>query len=642
MDISIIVPSYNRKERLWRCLDSIFSQDFPKDKYEVIVIDDGSCDGSPELLEELTREHSNLRYFSQPRKGPAAARNFGMRQVQADIIGFTDNDCILAKDWARRMVEAHRACETASAIGGLTKVESSNIKAVVSQFLSDGAIHVDINGKKEVVFFPTCNVSLKKGFIKNEEFNESFSLPAGEDLDFFWRLFKKGHKYIYIEDIEVFHDCHSNFKSFLKQAYSYGRGNYLVQHLHRDQPLLKELNTDNNFSFVLATLVNFIKIPRFSYLLGLRLMHAKNNLNLVEKLKVYFYFALHKAVYLSGNIAEYRSLKKAVAYPGVGTLKDGADTSARPEYIILDITHKCNLKCNICEIRSDQSREELTTDEVKDLIRQAREWEVKEFVLSGGEALLRHDILEILDFVKENEYHVGVLTNGIALDEFFMQKLSPYLISGTLSLSISLDALTADIHDEIRGAKGSFDKTLHSLRMLSELKKAHPDISFNTISIILNENLEELFPLANFLKSLNLNSIQFQPLLANNLVMKERSDRVKYWIPEKRFPVLDRTIGQLIEFKRKNPNLVRNSENNLHLMKQYFRGTLPAGIIKCSYAARTMLITTNGDATTCFDCYGNVKEKSLQTIYTSQKADTARQRARNCKAPCLLPCFCDL
>jgi MoaA/NifB/PqqE/SkfB family radical SAM enzyme len=434
---------------------------------------------------------------------------------------------------------------------------------------------------------------------------------------------------IYRQDIEIFHDCHSDFNSFLKQAYNYGRGNYLVQYLHQDQPLLKELKTQSPVSFILATIVNFLKIPRFCYFVGRSLSHSKKDLTFYEKFRVYVYFALHKAAYIAGNIAEF---KRAAQITG------GAGA---PEFIIFDITHQCNLRCAICEIRNDDSKKELKTYEVKGLILQAKEWGVKEFVLSGGEALLRPDIFEIINFVSGKNYHLGILTNGILLDDSFIRKLSPYLINGALSLSISLDALTPRIHDEIRGTEGSFDRTLAGLKILSELKKSHDKVNFNTISIILNANLEELASLADFLKSLDLNSIQFQPLLANNLVMKERSNRARYWIPKERFPVLDKTIDQLIDFKQKNPHLLRNSENNLRLIKQYFRGALASDQISCSYASKTMLITTNGDVTTCFDCYGNIRKASLRSIHTSGEANRARQRVRACQNPCLLPCFCD-
>lgn len=641
MDISIIIPTYNRKDRLKQCLESIFKQDYPQEKIEIIVIDDGSSDGTAQMLDELLKEQPNFRYFFQMHKGPAAARNLGIKQAKGEIIGFTDNDCVLKRNWVKEMISAHRLEDGIIAIGGLTKINPHNIKTAVSQFLSDGAIKTNINGKADVIFFPTCNVSFKKDCLNGEEFNELFPLPAGEDLDFFWRLFKNGNRFVYRQDIEIFHDRHPSFKSFLRQAYMYGRGNYLVQHIHKDHPLLKEIKTQNKISFLFGLIVNFIKIPRFSCIQGKRLINSWSHFTLYEKIKIYLYFALHKIMYLTGNVAEHiRIIKinKAISERISGGAKE---TTNKPEFIILDITHRCNLECNICEIRNDKPIKELATDEVKDLIQQSIEWVVKEFVLSGGEPFVRDDIFEILDFVKGENYRIGILTNGILLTEEFIKKLLPYLVFNTLSLSISLDALTPEIHDDIRGCKGCFEKTFNGLKLLSEFKKQYPNINFNTISIILNENLEELLLLVNLLKSLNVNSIQFQPLLANNLIMKERSNRVKYWVPPERLPLLDRVIDSLVEFKRQNFVLVRNSVNNLYLVKKYFRNLLSPDDIKCLYGTKTMLIANNGDVTTCFDCYGNIRKNTLRIIYGSEKAKQARGRVKVCKSPCLLPCFID-
>ncbi len=629
MDISVVIPTYNRKLKLKACLDSLFAQNYAKENFEIIVIDDDSNDGTKDMLNALIKINQNLRYFIQSHKGPAAARNLGIKHAYAEIIGFTDSDCFLDKDWVKNMLQAHSLEKHIAAIGGVTEVDSHNIKALVSQFLSDGAIETQINGKSETIFFPTCNVSFKRNYLVGG-FNELFPLPAGEDLDFFWRLFKKNARFSYKKDIKVFHDCHTDLRSFLKQAYMYGRGNYLVQYMHQDHPLLKEIKTKNNGMFLLGLLINMIKIPRFSWLLGRRLIQRHGDLSFYEKAQVYIYFALHKVNYLIGNTFEHLRAKKMLNH-----------SSPKPELIILDISHRCNLQCNICEIRKDKPIREYTLGEVSSILNQAIDWQVKEFALSGGEPLMRQDLFEILDFVRKRNYHIGILTNGVLLSDDFIAKLLPYLTSGCLSLSISLDALTPQVHDEIRGVKGSFEKTAGAFKKLSELKKHYPGINFNSISIILNENLEELPELAVFFKSLNINSIQFQPLLSNNLIMKERKDGVKYWIPPDRFSVLDRTIDGLIEFKINNPPLVRNSESNLELMKKYFRGELNQQDVQCQYATKTMLIANNGKVTTCFDSYGDVRQNGLREIYASKDCQQARGRVNECKHPCLLPCFCD-
>lgn len=638
MDLSIVIPTYNRKLKLRQCLDSLFAQTYPKDLFEIIVIDDGSSDGTRDMLEGLSKINPNLKYFIQQHKGPAAARNLGIKYASAEIIGFTDSDCLLNKDWVRQMLQGHREEKETAAIGGSTEVARGNIMAKVSQFLSDGAMATEIKGRQETIFFPTCNVSFKRPYLL-AGFNELFPLPAGEDLDLFWRLFKKGGRFSYRQDIKIFHDCHTDISSFLKQAYMYGRGNYLVQRMHKDHPLLKEIKTRNNAYFFIGSFINFLKTPRFSYLLCRSLVRSLGRVTLYEKFQILVYFTLHKINYLIGNMVEHLRMEK-ILKSGTGRDNPGGPP-AKPEFIILDLTHRCNLKCNICEIRKEPLLPEYTLDEVKRLIDEAVDWGVREFVLSGGEPLIREDIFEILDFVKEKNYHIGVLTNGIILEEGFIDRLLPYLIAGSLSLSISLDALSPGIHDEIRGVKGSFEKTSSALKILSRLKKTHPGINFNTISIILNENLEELPGLAVFLRSLNVNSLQFQALLPNNLVMKERKTGSKYWIAKERLAALDATIDKLIEFKRDNYLLVRNSENNLRLMKKYFRGDLSRGDVKCLYASRTVLIANNGDVTTCFESYGNIRKDPLRRIYESERSAQARKRVRECKNPCLLPCFCD-
>lgn len=639
MDISVVVPTHNRKDKLMQCLQSLFQQNYPPESFEIIVIDDGSIDGTAKMLQEIASKHLNLRYFRQSRKGPAAARNFGMAEARSELVAFTDNDCIAGADWLKNMVYAHKSERTVLAIGGLTRVNTHNTGALVSQFLSDGAIQVSSRDKTDLIFFPTCNVSVKKILLGEEGFNELFPFPAGEDAEFFWRLFKQGNMFSYRQEIEIFHNCHSTFRSFLRQAYMYGRGNYLVQYIHGDHPLFREIKTKNSIVFILSSLINLLKIPRFSYLLGKCLISKYGYFNPYQRIKIYIYFTLHKIMYILGNMAEHL---RVIKIKENASNKAGGDREqVKPEFIILDVTHRCNLRCNICEIRKDGPVQEFSNGEIKGLISQAIEWGVKEFVLSGGEAFIREDIFELLDFVKENKYHVGILTNGILLNATFISKLLPYLTSGSLSLSISLDALNPQIHDGIRGVPGCFEATFKGLKLLAEYKRQHPNINFNVISIVLNDNLEELLGLASTLNSLNINSIQFQPLLANNLIMQDRKEGVKYWVPKERLDILDKVVDALSEFKRKNPALVLNSEENLQLIKKYFRGSLTPQDIRCNYAMKTMLIANNGHATTCFDSYGDTRGMSLREIFLSPAAEKARQRVKGCLRPCLLPCFTD-
>lgn len=631
MDISIIIPNYNRKDSLRQCLESFFNQDYPQENFEIIVVDDGSSDGTEQMLKELSKERPNLRYFSQSHKGPAAARNLGIKYAKADIIGFTDNDCILKSDWIRKMVSAHRLEDGVMATGGLTRVNPYNIKAVVSQSLSDGAIKTTINGKSEIIFFPTCNVSFKKNYLNGEEFNELFPLPAGEDLEFSWRLYKKGNRFLHRQDIEIFHNCHPNFKSFLRQAYMYGRGNFLVQHIHKGHPLLKELKT-GKISFWVATLINIIKIPRFSYLLGKRLIKGNNIKKIYKKLSIYSYFFLHKIFYILGNIFEFFRLRK------INKEKKAFYT---PRLLILDITHSCNLSCRICDIWNTASNEkDLDISYIKKMLYEAKGLGIEEIALSGGEPLLRKDIFEIFEYTRKlGIKHLGVLTNGILLEDC-IEKTKSYLIDNTISPVISLDSLKCEIHNYIRNSDIAWQRSVGSLKLLSSLKKKYPQINFNVITIILDQNLEELLDLTYFIKSLEANSLQFQNLLSNNLKMAERK-KSAFWISGSRLSILDDKIDKLIKFKEENPQFIRNSVNNLSLTKKYFRGAVNSNNIECKSVYKTVLISNRGEATTCFSSYGDTKKEHLKRILQSNKALKAQEEVKRCPSPCLLPCFCD-
>ncbi|MDD5109040.1 MAG: glycosyltransferase [Candidatus Omnitrophica bacterium] len=631
IELSVVIPTYNRKKFLKECVNSLLNQDYPAEKYEIIVVDDGSSDGTDLMMASFTESHPNIEYLQREHQGPAAARNAGIKHSSGQIIALTDNDCLPAKNWVGSILRSHKLHNEALAVGGLTEVSPRNIKALVSQSLSNGAMSVEIKNKKELIFFPTCNVSFKKEYLF-ENFNELFPLPAGEDLEFFWRIFKGGSKFVYDEKIGVFHNCHPNFRSFLKQAYMYGKGNFLVQHLHKDHPLLKEILPQSFCAFVLGTTVNFLKIPRFSYLLGSSLIASGLNLNGYEKFQVYFYFTLHKIMYLAGNIAEFTRVER---------LNKENEIIKKPKLLILDITHECNLKCRICDIWKTSSSEiNLDFRYIRKLLFEARELKIKEIALSGGEPLLRNDIFEIFDYAKKiGLKNIGILTNGM-LVERHLEKLKPYLITGFVSPVISFDSLNPQLHNHIRNNGLAWQMTKKALNMLASLKKEHPKTNFNVITIILGQNLEELQELAVFVKSLNANSLQFQPLLANNLDMAERKSS-PFWVPRDRLLVLDSVIDGLIGLKRKDPRFIKNSERNLSLIKKYYRQTLTYFDASCLSADKTVLVANQGDFRTCFSGYGDIKSQGLKQVLQGKKIIQVRQKARKCSSPCLLPCFFD-
>ncbi len=101
-DFSIIVPTHNRPQQLAACLDSFAGLDFPRDRFEVVVVDDESAKPLDAVVSPF-RERLHLVLVRQKQAGPAAARNRGSAEAKGCYLAFTDDDCRADSAWLRRL-----------------------------------------------------------------------------------------------------------------------------------------------------------------------------------------------------------------------------------------------------------------------------------------------------------------------------------------------------------------------------------------------------------------------------------------------------------------------------------------------------------------------------------------------------------
>jgi len=235
-NFSIIIPTYRRPERLGACLEALTALDYPRDHFEVIVVDDGSGPAGPGLATSAG-ETLDVTLVRQPHAGPATARNTGSAQARGDYLAFTDDDCTPDAGWLRALAaQIIRAPD--HAIGGrIVNALPDNPFATASQSLTDFLYswHAE---RRSGRFFVSCNLAVSAElFRRRGGFHPAFTLPAGEDREFCHRWVTAGGGMTYAHEAVVYHANQLTLKSFWRQHFGYGRGAFLVHRLRSlDQP----------------------------------------------------------------------------------------------------------------------------------------------------------------------------------------------------------------------------------------------------------------------------------------------------------------------------------------------------------------------------------------------------------------------
>lgn len=229
---SIVIPTYNRPERLAECLRSICALDYDPQRFEVIVVDDDSpqFDRVQRAVEPFIRQ-IDLRLLQQPHAGPAAARNLGASAAKHDYIAFTDDDCRTDPQWLAAF-ERQFAQHPGRLLGGRTiNALSDNACAAASQALV--SFLNEYYMKKGAPFFASNNIALARQTLERVGgFDLRFPLAGGEDREFCARYLVAGCQLTYAADAVITHYHALTLKRFLRQHYNYGRGAYCYRKVH--------------------------------------------------------------------------------------------------------------------------------------------------------------------------------------------------------------------------------------------------------------------------------------------------------------------------------------------------------------------------------------------------------------------------
>ncbi|WP_019507044.1 glycosyltransferase family 2 protein [Pleurocapsa sp. PCC 7319] len=228
---SIIIPTYNRPERLVSCLKAIALLDYPGDHFEVIVVDDGSETPLDDVIIPF-KDNLNIKLLRQNNAGPATARNKGAELAQGEFLAFTDDDCQPNPDWLERFAEGFKKNPDAMIGGKTINALDNNLFSTASQKLIDYLYEYYNSARGKDAFFASNNIATPAANFKAlNGFDVSFPLAAAEDRDFCDR-WNSQFPMLYVPEAQVNHYHQLSLASFWRQHFGYGRGAFCFHQLH--------------------------------------------------------------------------------------------------------------------------------------------------------------------------------------------------------------------------------------------------------------------------------------------------------------------------------------------------------------------------------------------------------------------------
>jgi cellulose synthase/poly-beta-1,6-N-acetylglucosamine synthase-like glycosyltransferase len=219
--ISIIVPCRNEEKFIGKCLDSIIVQDYPKNRFQVLVVDGMSEDGTRKVIKKYTKRYSFIKLLDNPQRITPCGLNLGIKNSQGELIFWMSAHNEYEKEYTSKCIKYMKKFD-ADAVGGIIKpiprnnsfIGKSICIALSHPFgVGNSAHKTGINSSKWVdAAFGGCYK--KEIFQKVGLFNEN--LVGTQDMEFCLRLRRAGYKTLLVPDIVSYYYARSDLKSFCK------------------------------------------------------------------------------------------------------------------------------------------------------------------------------------------------------------------------------------------------------------------------------------------------------------------------------------------------------------------------------------------------------------------------------------------
>jgi Fe-coproporphyrin III synthase len=334
---------------------------------------------------------------------------------------------------------------------------------------------------------------------------------------------------------------------------------------------------------------------------------------------------MKKLKILFSLIKSIRSLKKSY--------KNNFQTQPQPFSMHFETTYNCTCKCVFCQRWKDgpkNIKKELTYNQIEKMINQAYDLGVRFIALSGGEPLLKKDILKAMKYARKKGIFTSMTHNGTLINE----KNVKNILSSFDAISISLDSLNPEKNDKLRGVKGVHKKTINTLKLLKKYSK-HTVIDVQ--SVLTSENFKDILEINKKLTKKGISTL-FQPIhddLDNDFKLKDKKFKdikttKKEW---KQFIKAYKYTHPILKlmFKKHHAKALDFILHPKSTKKEY----------TCFAGSFSFFINPYGEVYPCDPIrksMGNIKKQTLKEIWHNKNNIKLRKQIKNRKCHCWLLC----
>ena len=272
---SIIIPVFNNSLGLEKVLQSLSRLDYPKEFYEIIVIDNNSTDGIGEVINKFPK----VVWQEENKQSSYSARNKGISIAKGEVLAFVDSDCVVSEDWLREAAILFFKQKNLSLLAGKVEMVYRHKRPNIFEYV-DSVRFLNQEIYVQQGYAATANLFIRNDIFKdNEKFLDI--LKSGGDYELTSRLVKKGYRIDYSEKVKVYHESRDTFEKIKSKTKRTSRGQKILIKLG----LLKNDTKLLRFILPKKTIPHNINYKNFN---GLERMQIYILFNIFHYLNIYY------------------------------------------------------------------------------------------------------------------------------------------------------------------------------------------------------------------------------------------------------------------------------------------------------------------------------------------------------------------